>query len=297
MKSFPRAIAALAALGLVGAAQAEMICGLGTDNRIFFFDHTTPGTISNAFVISNLTAGETVLGIDLRPQTGELFAMSSANRVLSINTTTGAATAIGSGFTPTLTAGIEYGFDFNPTVDRIRVVSSAGDNRRLNPVNGTAVANGPNFVDTSLTYATGGVPHAVGAAYTNPIANAPVGSVRQFIIDSALDTLGEVGSQAGGNASFNGGVVTPIGSLGVNTNDLVGFDISGNTGTFFASFTNPTSNLTSLYTINSATGQATLLGAIGAQLTLRDITVVPAPTTAALLGLAGLGALRRRRAH
>lgn len=295
MKSFPRAIAALATLGLVGVAQAEMIYGLSTDNRLFVFDHATPGTINNTINISNLNAGESILGIDLRPQTGQLFAMSSANRVLSIDLTTGVATPAGPAFSPTLTAGTEYGFDFNPTVDRIRVVSSAGDNRRLNPINGTAVANGPNFVDTSLTYATGGVPRAVGAAYTNPVANAPVGSVRQFIIDSALDTLGEVGSQAGGNASFNGGVVTSVGALGVNTNDLVGFDISGNTGTFFASFTNPTSNLTSLYTINSATGQATLLGAIGAQLTLRDITVVPAPASAALLGLAGIGAVRRRR--
>ena len=64
------------------------------------------------------------------------------------------------------------------------------------------------------------------------------------------------------------------GSLGVNSDDRIGFDIayssSGNIA--FASLT--VSNITRLYTINLATGAATLVGTIGGGLVLTDIAVV-----------------------
>jgi hypothetical protein len=62
-----------------------------------------------------------------------------------------------------------------------------------------------------------------------------------------------------------------VGALGVNTSDLVGFDISGSTGLAFASLTPPTGAGSSLYTINLATGAATLVGTIdGGSLLVRD---------------------------
>lgn len=284
--------AILTTTALAGSASAETLYGVTLDNRLVAFDSSTPGTLTRNVAISGLNPNELVLGIDRRPLTGELFAMTSDSRLLSINIFDGASTPVGSGFAPALTPGVEYGFDFNPTVDRIRVVDANGGNRRLNPVTGGAVQN-----DTNLTYAapTTGVPRAVATAYTNSIANAPLGSVRQFIIDSAIDALGEVGSQAGGNASFNGGVVTRIGSLGFDTNDLVGFDISADSGVAYLSLTNPSTNFTSLFTLDLSSGSASLVGAIGNGLTLRDISVIPAPGAFGLLAAAGLTLGSRRR--
>lgn len=283
--------AAGVAAGLAGSATAETVYGLTLDNRLVRFDSASPGSLTLNVAIGGLGAGETVLGIDRRPQTGELFAMTSASRLFSVDPFSGAATLVGSGFVPALTPGVEYGFDFNPTVDRIRVVNAAGENRRLNPLTGGAAAT-----DTNLTYAapTTGVPRAVATAYTNSIADAPLGSIRQFIIDSTIDALGEVGSQAGGNPSFNGGVVTRINSLGFDTNDLVGFDVSGDTGVAYVSLTNPANNLTSFYTLNLDTGAAGLIGGIGTGLTLRDITVIPTPGLAPALAAFGLFLSRRR---
>jgi hypothetical protein len=39
--------------------------------------------------------------------------------LFTVNTASGALTAIGTGLTPAL-SGTSFGFDFNPTVDRIR---------------------------------------------------------------------------------------------------------------------------------------------------------------------------------
>ena len=71
-------------------------------------------------------AGETVVGIDFRPNTGQLFGVGSTSRVYVINVVTGAATLVGAGaFTPVL-SGMHFGVDFNPTADRIRCVGDAG---------------------------------------------------------------------------------------------------------------------------------------------------------------------------
>lgn len=282
-------LSVLAVAALAGTSAGETIIGLRSDNVLVSFDSSNPGAIASTVAISGLQAGENLIGIDLRPATGQVFGVGSSNRVYALNTMTGAATSVGS-FTPALDSA-EYGIDFNPTVDRIRVVNSLGGNRRLNPVNGSSAG-----VDTNLSYATGGVPRAVAVAYNNSLAGVPAGSIREFGIDSNLGALIEIGTQAGGNASFNAGVTTVIGSLGFSTNDLVGFDIFGPTGNAFVSLTNPTSGLTSLYSLNLSTGAATLLGGVGTGTTLRDITVVPAPAAAGVLAMGGLVMVRRRRA-
>lgn len=282
--------AAAAAVAFAGSARAETLVGLTTGNQLVRFDSATPGT-SVTVPITGLGSGETLLSIDQRPIGLQLFGISSNTQIYIINTLTGAATPVGAAATPAI-ATPNLGIDFNPTVDRIRFVDATGGNRRYVPTTGATAA-----VDPALSYASG-VPRAVGVAYTNSqTGGVPAGSVREFIIDSANDSLAEVGSQAGGNASFNAGVSTVVGSLGVNTTDEVGFDISGLSGVAYASLTD-VAGLSSLYTINLATGAATPVGAIGGSGvgTISDIAVlVPEPTTAALAAAAGLLALSRRR--
>jgi Domain of unknown function (DUF4394) len=79
-----------------------------------------------------------------------------------------------------------------------------------------------------------------------------------------------------------------VGALGVDTTELVGFDISGRSGVAFASLTPDGAEGSSLYLINLANGAATLVGAFdGGSLFVRDISVsnaVPLPSSLALLG-------------
>jgi hypothetical protein len=231
--------------------------------------------LHGSIAITGLQAGESILAIDLRPATGQLYALGSTSRLYTINPVTGVATQVGSGpFTPAL-SGTSFGFDFNPVVDRIRVVSDADQNFRLNPDTGAVVAT-----DTNLAYATGdpnqGVnPNVVALAYTNNFSGAA--STTLFGIDSNLDIALLLGSPGGTPISPNSGqlisalpLATP-GPVLVDTTSLVGFDFSGLTGTAYLSLTPPTGAASSLYTVGAQF--VNLVGTIGSGFIVVDITV------------------------
>jgi hypothetical protein len=260
------------------AGEAETIYAVTSTNALLTFDSATPGTTTSV-AITGLQSGESILGIDLRPATGQLYGLGSTSRLYTINPATGVATQVGSGpFTPAL-SGTSFGFDFNPTVDRIRLVSDADQNLRLDPVTG-AVAG----IDTNLAYATGDPnqganPNVVASAYTNNFAGAT--STTLFEIDSNLDIGLIQGSPGGTPISPNTGQLFSALPIGVNTADAVGFDFSGATGVGYVSLTPVTGSASSLYTVGAQS--VILVGQIGAGFIVTDITVgvqgvAPTPT-------------------
>ena len=169
----------------------------------------------NSVPISNLAAGERIVGIDFRPANNRLYGLGSTGQLYLINEITGAGIRIGTPITPALT-GTEFGFDFNPTVDRIRVVSDTGQNLRLHPDTGAVVS-----VDGSLAYAAGDAnagrtPGVSGAAYTNP-DNDPATGTTLFDIDTALDVVAVQNPP-------NDGTLNTLVPLGLDAAS-VGFDI------------------------------------------------------------------------
>ncbi len=256
-----------------GTDPVELIYAVTTTNLLISFNSSAPGSILSSIAITGLQAGETVVGIDFRPLTRQLYGLGSTSRLYTINLTTGAATAVAAPFTPALN-GTAFGFDFNPTVDRIRVTSNADQNIRLNPNNGIVAG-----VDTALAYAAGdpsfGVnPNVVGSAYTNNFVGATTTTL--YDIDSNLDILVTQNPP-------NNGTLNTVGALGVNTSDLVGFDISRVSSTAFASLTVPAAATSAFFTINLTTGAATLVGTIGGGVTIIGIAVVPTALAGDLL--------------
>ena len=273
----------LAVFGLalsVSPAGAELIYVIAGGTTLIAFDSATPGT-STSVSITGLQVGEAILGIDLRPATGQLYALGSTSRLYTINPAIGVATQVGSAGAFTL-SGTSFGFDFNPSVDRIRVVSDTGQNIRLNPNDGTLTAT-----DTNLTYAAvdpnfGTSPSDAGAAYVNNTASAP--STTLFGIDSGLDVLVRQGSVNGSPVSPNTGQLFTIGPLGVNTSSLVGLDVSGVTGIAYATLCNGLA--CSFYTVNLSTGAVTLVANLSMQTPITGMTVggqgpTPTPTPTA----------------
>jgi hypothetical protein len=273
----------VALAGVVAMAQAEGIVGLTLNNELVRFDSASPNATFGTVAVSGLQSGERLLGIDFRPATGQLFGLGSSSRLYTLDVVSGVATQVGTGQFSTLLNANTYGFDFNPTVDRIRVVGSNGQNLRLNPITGGIAA-----VDTNAAYAAGDVnagvsPMVVGSAYTNNVNGAT--STTLYNIDLATGALVT-------QVPPNNGTLNTVGAIGVSFDADSGFDISSQTGVAFASLN--AGGFTRLYTINLATGAATLVGTVGAGLSDISIFIPSAPSVAAL-GLGGVVALRRRR--
>ena len=189
--------------------------------------------------------------------------------------------------------GTSFGFDFNPVADRIRVVSDLDQNLRLNPDTGALAAT-----DTPLAYAAGDTnagknPTIVAAAYTNNFQPSPRATpgTTLFVLDSDLNILATQDPP-------NAGILNTIGAAG-NPAFISGFDISGATGTAFASWASPTTGNDLFFLLNLATGAPTGLGSIGSgQLGIVDISVnpIPEPSTLSLFAVvAGAAWLARRR--
>ena len=261
---------------LAAVVRVETIFALTTKNELLAFSSATPNALVTKLPISGLSGNESLLGLDFRPATGQLYALSDASRLYTINTTTAVATlVVSTPFSPGL-MGSAFGFDFNPVPDRIRVVSDAQQNLRLNPNNGVVAGT-----DTTLAFATGDsnanvTPNLVASAYTNNFAGTP--NTTLYGIDAQLDALVLQGSVGGSPVSPNTGQLSTVGGLGFNTNDQVGFDIASGSNAAFASLTTMIGliSLSSLYTVNLNTGAATLIGPIGDDGdTIRDIAIAP----------------------
>lgn len=287
----------VAASALVsGAAQAELIYGVtvpGASTNLVSFDSAAPGTQATIGTITGIIAGHTLRGIDFRPSTGQLYAMSTdagggIGQLYTIDLTTGAATTVGGTIALTGSTSTRVSMDFNPVVDALRVVTGTGQNFRVNPNTGALIAQ-----DTNIS----GTPLIAGVAYSNNLVGATQTTL--YAYDFISDSLGTIGG-INGVPSPNGGVFSAIGGSGITTfNAALGFDISGDSGVAYISVddSNTPGFNAEFFSVNLATGAFTQIGADDA-LPVLDISVrptsssapVPAPATA-LLAMLALGVL------
>ena len=294
------------------AAHAEVLYGLlsanGTATQQLVTIDSTTRAVTSTVTLQIGSANNALTSIDVRPSTGQLYGYSGIGapnntRQLSvIDTTTGALTPVGSPFSATTIN--NAALDFNPVADAARLVGTLTQNQnlRVNPTTGAIIST-----DTSLAYAAGdpnaaGTPSIIANAYTNNVAGATATTL--YDIDAAINVLTTQNPP-------NNGTLQTVGALGVDVGNaaFTGFDVSGATGTAYLSdatgsllpiFGGPTFTANSLYTVNLATGAATLSGLItGVPIgkSVQDIAVAATPEPAALglLAVGGLTAVRRTR--
>ncbi len=287
--------------------EAVPVIGLSADgSSLLRFADNAPNIVTTV-AIAGVDVNESLVGIDIRPATGQLFALGvnhNANNAslyiidpqtgtasLAVAGTTGGIAFVDAAGDPVdlpdpSVAG--YGFDFNPTVDRIRATTSTGLNLRLNPTNGMAVDGNFGLVgvaipgtnpDGPINGATSG---ASAAAYTNSIAS-PAGSNV-----TTLYVLDEETSQLTIQSPPNRGDQIMAMTLTLNGSPLMfsasnGFDIQSDVrvnannaavaaGSGYAALT--VGSTTSLYRINLVNGNTENLGAIGSGMSgLRGLAV------------------------
>ena len=249
-------------------------------NNLLTFDSATPGTIQANVAITGLGANEEVVGIDVRPATGGLYAIgltddgaTRTGKVYVINPLTATASPVGvAPFSTTLADTSFFGMDFNPTVDRIRIVNNFGQNLRVNPNDGNLVGTDTNL-SISTIEAIAYDRNAGGTTITTLYALNYIGA--QLAIIGGID----------GNPSPNGGVVTNLGTTGIP--GALDFQMDIESGTNIARLATKVGALQTLYTVNLATGGATSVGAIGNGLLLELRGLTSASTSLAVVGSAG----------
>lgn len=265
------------------------LAGTGSAQQLVSFSTAAPGAVTTLGA-----TGASLVGIDFRPATGQLFGYDG-NSLFTLNLSTGAATRL----YPTGATSGGTGVDFNPTVDRLRITDASGTNLRVNPDDGAAITDG-RLAYVPGDEAAGEAPQVTAVAYTNNDDDPATGTTL-FGIDSRRGTLVSF-------ASPNDGTLTTVGSLGLDAATAIdGFDIvtvRGSNVAFLAAV-QPGRTGSSIYRVDLTTGTASFLGAVGIPMELHGIAVasavstVPEPATFGLVagGLALCGLVLRRRAR
>jgi len=278
------------------APSGRLLYAVSSNSNLLSFYSGTPGFINTSVAITGIASGQTLVGTDFRPNTGQLFGLgyntsTGESRLYTIDLTTAVATPVGSG-PITLALGDatdNIGFDFNPTVDRIRVVSTNRADFRLNPNNGALAAT-----DGGLAYSTTSTPADPNAGQTPRIGAVGYTNSYPGSTGTTLYDIDEARSTLATQNPPNAGVLNTVGTLGglslSSTNALVDLDVyfdrtSLTNEAYLAA--NPNGQGTSnLYTLALGSGATTLVGAIGLGIPVRDISaqLAGADATAMLTG-------------
>ncbi len=253
-----------------------------TARCLISFTHSNPNNYTILKSGFTLGTGVTLLGMDFRPQNGDLVALgldASEAKLYSISLGGAGAPAAGTvtelstlspdvsdtadGNAPYTSALLPaaatnfYAVDFNPVVDRLRIVGSNNVNLRVN------VETGATFTDTTVGRPSFAI---AGTAFNS--------DSMLYGLDSANDRLFTI---ANPNTGGTPGRLTQVGPLGVDVGEVNGFDIIGSSEAYFVG-TDAADNAVKLYALTLSTGAATLRGMVGTTGQLTNIVALAAST-------------------
>ncbi len=258
-----------------------------SDNSLITLDTAQPAAPATPMAVTGLNAGDTLVGIDVRPMNGMLYGLgynsgAGAVQLYAINYWDGTAAPVGvantfvdAGGNPVSIQGTHFGFDFDASTDRIRVVNDAGQNFRMNPNTGALIdgdLGGPpgSVLGLNMDGSIHGQATAVsGGAHTNNEQNA--NRTTFFTLGATAHAL-YIQSPASSGTQTTALTVTLNGST-LAFSDTIGFDIAPGVDVATSDAEPPAGSsgyaalnvagVTSLYTIDLNTGVATSIGTIG----------------------------------
>lgn len=255
-------------------AMGRIVYGLTSNNYLITFDSQNPSNVYSHLATSGITSGQVLVGMDVRPATGELYGLgyNSATgeaRLYVINTATGALTAIGDMATMLAPMMGKVSVDFNPVVDRVRVLGSNNQNYRLHPVTGVIAAT-----DLDLHYAIGDVnemmnPSIGTGAYTNSYAGAA--STTLYNYDDSLNVFTTQVPPNDGNLMTLGSSGLMVNLANPSTDLDIYFVQPGNMNVAIFTANTGTADIDRLYSIDLANGMAMDWGKIGNGIAVVDI--------------------------
>ena len=197
--------------------------------KLTSFNKVAPQTQVGTVSVTGLGANETLIGIDYRPATNQLYGVTK-NAIYVIAPLTGVAS--GRVALSTALTGTNFGVDVNPSVDALRVVSDNDGSFAINFATGVSTP-----ASATVTPAAASV---TASAYTNSFAGSA--TTRLFAIDTA-------GSNLYLQDAATSALSAPV-PLGVTATGSGGFDIDGANNVGYAALKVGTT--TSLYRINLA---------------------------------------------
>jgi hypothetical protein len=252
----------IAAVSLIALGASPVLAGsmaaLSGDNMISIVD--IESRASKATIAVTGVDGR-ILGIDLRPSDGMLYALFADGTVATIDAMSGKATKVETLQTVPSAAGMVTA-DFNPVADAFRIMSSDGTNLRTKIVKGAVTTDKPHaFAADDMN--KDAKPMIVAGAYSNSMKGAEKTAL--YTIDAATGVFATQNPP-------NDGIQKSIGKLGLDVSKGVAFDIvsdgkGGNTGYLVAGKT--------LHTVDISNGKTSAAGEIsGIDGMVRDIAIM-----------------------
>jgi hypothetical protein len=255
------AFASLALLtGLAAApAGAVTMAGLTADNKLVWID-TDKKTASAPKPITG--TDQRIVGIDVRPANGKLYAVSAGGQIFTLAPDTGVLTPV-SQIAEKVELGAKPVVDFNPVADRLRVISVYGTSLRINVENGQTVVDKPLAFDAADANAARR-PMIAAGAYINAVAGAK--ATELFHVDHGAGALLLQNPP-------NDGVLKTKGALGMKLAPMAAMDVmskaSGENTAYLLSGK-------ALYAIDLASAKTMAMGSIaGIDGDIIDIAVLP----------------------
>ncbi len=248
------------ALAQADGHMGHMAVGLSGDRTLHMIDSSS-ATVTASMEVEGV---DRLLGIDLRPATGQLIGVTDGFDIVEIDPASGAATKISTmDMELPVMDGQPVIVDFNPMANKLRFMSGT-TNHRVDIESGAVTVDGSLAFEDADMHA-GEAPDIVAAAYINSFGQPD--ATAMYDIDATINAVIQ-------QTSPNDGTLAAIGKLGVECPQTYAFDIAtdeaGNNTAWLA-----TEGM--LHTVSLETGGVLESRELtGADDALRDITFLTA---------------------